>query len=305
MSKKRTGPPPIVYIAGAIAIAFLTTYFITARQQTSTSTNTSISPNQAGETTDFPPSFSMPTDVASDTIVKIGGATSMVQINEALKTGFTKQFPTAKIIATATGSDRGLTDLVSGSIDLAATSRALTAEEKTRGLVAVPIVKDAIAIVVSNTNPFRTGLTADKVEKIFTGQIQNWADIGGKSTSIRVINRPQISGTYQSFQTVVLKGNKFGTSANFSALDRDATTPLLQALKTDGISYATFAQVANQSTVRTIAIDGMTPESANYPYQRTLSYVYKNPPTEGVKAFLGFATSTTGQKLIPDRVPGK
>jgi phosphate transport system substrate-binding protein len=50
--------------------------------------------------------------------------------------------------------------------------------------------------------------------------------------------------------------------------------------------------------VRFLAIDGTTPESANYPYQRSLSYAYKNPPSDAVKAFLGFATSTEGQQAI-------
>jgi phosphate transport system substrate-binding protein len=113
-----------------------------------------------------------------------------------------------------------------------------------------------------------------------------------------VINRPPISGTYQAFQKLVLQDQPFGQGANFKTLERDATTPILNALGKNGISYATYSQVGKQKTVRAVAIDNLTPDAANYPYIRELYYAYKNPPTPQVKAFLGFATSPQGQAAI-------
>jgi len=81
-------------------------------------------------------------------------------------------------------------------------------------------------------------------------------------------------------------------------MERDATTPILQALGKNGISYATNVQIADQQTVRSLEIDGLTPDAANYPFFRTLYYAYKNPATPAVKDFLGYAASPTGQQLI-------
>ncbi|NEO28064.1 MAG: phosphate ABC transporter substrate-binding protein, partial [Kamptonema sp. SIO4C4] len=72
---------------------------------------------------------------------------------------------------------------------------------------------------------------------------------------------------------------------------------MLQRLGTDGIGYATYSQVADQNTVRVVPIDGITPEAGNYPYQRPLFYVYQEA-SEGVQAFLGYATSSEGQSAI-------
>jgi phosphate transport system substrate-binding protein len=47
-------------------------------------------------------------------------------------------------------------------------------------------------------------------------------------------------------------------------LDRDATTPLLRLFGSDGISYATYAQVAHQQTVRVVAINGSMPDADSY-----------------------------------------
>jgi phosphate transport system substrate-binding protein len=246
----------------------------------------------------IPAAFAPPTSVASGTVVRIDGSTSMVQINQALKNAFEQQFPGTKVVTGAGGSDKGIGDLLAGKVEIAAISRPLTPQEQAQGLVAIPVAKDAIAIVVGEKNPFRTGLNQAQVAGIFQGQITNWSVLGGNPGTIRVINRPEGSGTRKAFQELVLKVGSFGNTPNITTLPRDATTPLLQALGADGIGYATYAQVAKQRTVRTVAVDGLTPEAATYPYQRTLYYVYKQPANGAAQAFLGYAASPLGQQII-------
>jgi phosphate transport system substrate-binding protein len=306
MSNSQKSPPPIVYIAGALALAG--GGYAVFNQFTNSPAP--IVSNDGGQQNSAPTSvpkiaFDLPSTVPAGTVVKIGGATSMAQINQALKIGFEKKFPGVQALPRASSSGRGLTDLAAGSIDITGISRQLTAAEKGQGLVSVPISQDKIAIVVGNANDLRTGLTADQVTKIFTGEFSNWSQVGGKKLPIRPILRPMNSGTHQSFQEIGLQGKNFGSGGSFKVLPRDATTPLLQALGAEGIGYATFAQVANQSTVRSVSIDGIAPTDANYPYQRTLAYVYKGQPNDAVKAFLGFATSSEGQQLINQQTQSK
>lgn len=259
--------------------------------------NNSQNQQPTGQTSN-PTSFAPPTSVPSGTSVRIEGSTSMVQINQALKQSFQQQFPGTTVNTQAGGTDVGIQALLAGNVDLAAISRPLSDREKGQGLVAVPITQDAIAIVVGANNPFRQGLSSNQVEGIFQGQITNWSAVGGTPGTIRVINRPPGSGTRQAFQELVLEGGNFGATPNFTTLDRDATTPLLQALRTDGIGYATYAQVAKQQTVRTVPVDGLIPQAGNYPYQRTLYYTYKQPASPQVQAFLGYLTSSQGQQAI-------
>jgi phosphate transport system substrate-binding protein len=157
----------------------------------------------------------------------------------------------------------------------------------------------ALAQRSGNQDAARLAMTrVIQVADIFQGKINNWSAVGGTARNIRVINRPTISGTNKSFQELILKGANFGTTPNITTLPRDATTPLLQALGTDGIGYATYVQVAKQQTVRVVPIDGLTPSSSSYPYQRTLFYIYKNPANPAVQAFLGYATSPQGQQTL-------
>lgn len=308
---KSSGPPPIVFILLFFLLAGGAFFFLNKpasqdAQNTPTPTPAAdgganlppVAPVPSGASPVAASSFAPPTSVAPGTTLKIDGSTSMVTINLNLKKGFQGKFSGTTVDTKANGSANGIKDLVAGTADIAAVSQPLTAQEQSQGLRAVPVALDAIALVVGTNNPFTGGLTVAQVQDIFKGNTQDWSKVGGQAGPIKIINRPQVSGTHQTFKEQVLKGANFATGPNITTLDRDATTPLLQALGNNGIGYATFAQVVNQKTVRVVPVDGATPDAGNYPYQRQLYYVYKNPPSQAVKDFLGYATSPEGQKAM-------
>lgn len=244
------------------------------------------------------PTFSLPSTVPAGTVIRVDGSTSMVVLNQNLKQAFEQRFPGTQVVTQANGSNQGIRDVQGGKADVAAISRPLTEAETRQGLQAVEVARDAIAIVVGNSNPFQGELTTAQVQGIFQGTIVNWSQVGGPNRMIRVINRPPVSGTHQAFQDLVLQGGNFGTTTNITTLTQDATTPLLRALGTDGIGYATAAQVANQQTVRVVPIAGQRPEQSDYPYRRWLYYGYQTPPNAAAQAFLGFALAPAGQQAM-------
>ncbi len=300
-SVKRSGPPPIVFILLLLGLLGGAYWFFF---RSSADGPVAVPGVEAPQPDGTPPGAAAPADfalqpsVAPGTTISIDGSTSMVLINEALKAGFGQQYPGTQINTAAVGSENGIQALLLGDIDVAASSRPLTAQEQANGLVAIPVTTDRMALVVGSDNPYRRGLSTGQVAQIFQGQLTNWSALGGPDTPIRVINRPSVSGTHAAFREMVLKGSEFGTTPNITTLDRDATTPILQQLGTDGIGYATFSQVADQQTVRVLPVDGVTPESASYPLQRPLYYVYKDANSPAVQAFLGFALSPQGQQAI-------
>ena len=306
----KTGPPPIVFILLFLLLAGGGWFFFLNKPGSQGGNNTptptpaggvvapSVAPADGGASPVAPPSFAPPAFVPAGTAVRIDGSTSMVTINQNLKKGFQGKFSGTTVDTKANGSEKGIQDLVAGTVDIAAVSRPLTAQEQGQDLAAVPVALDTIALVVGINNPFKGGLTDGQVQDIFKGNAQDWSNVGGPAGPIKVINRPAVSGTHQTFKEQVLGGGEFGTAPNITTLDRDATTPLLQALGNNGIGYATFAQVVNQKTVRVVAVNGATPDTGDYPYKRQLYYAYKNPPSQAVKDFLGYATSSEGQKAM-------
>lgn len=262
-------------------------------------TNTTTPPVETTETTPPPtstttPTFPLANTVPSETIVRINGSTSMVQINEIFKKAFMEKFPGTQVIANASGTEKGIEDVINGQVDLAAISRTLTPAEQQQGLVAIPVATDSVAVIAEVDNPV-SNLTTEQVKQIFQGDITNWSQVGGANRPIRVINRPPISGTHQFFQEAALNGQNFGNTSNITTMERDATTPIIRSLDSDGISYATYSQVVNQSTVRVLSINELNPTDSSYPYTRTLYYAYKQPPNAEVQAFLGYLQSPEGQ----------
>ncbi|MEG3927357.1 phosphate ABC transporter substrate-binding protein [Microcoleus sp. D3_18a_C4] len=307
----KSGPPPIVFILLFLLLAGGGWFFFLNKPASQDVSNNPPTPTPAGDGVPLPvapvvgraspvaaTSFALPASVPAGTAVRIDGSTSMVTINQNLKNGFEGKFSGTTVDTKANGSEKGIQDLVAGTADIAAVSRPLTAQEQGQGLAAVPVALDTIALVVGINNPFKAGLTSAQVQAIFKGNAQDWSKVGGPAGPIKVINRPEVSGTHQTFKEQVLGGGEFGRTANITTLDRDATTPLLQALGNNGIGYATFAQVVNQKTVRVVPVNGATTDAGNYPYHRQLYYAYKNPPSQAVKDFLGYATSSEGQKAM-------
>ncbi|TVR14086.1 MAG: phosphate ABC transporter substrate-binding protein [Phormidium sp. GEM2.Bin31] len=302
MSQTQSGPPPIVYILLLALLGFGGYWFLVRTPENQSDQpslpSEGVSARNDPSTPLTPSQFTVPGSLPSGTRLNLQGSTAMVSINSALKQGFEEQFSGVVVTTSATGSGDGISAVLAGNADLGASSRPLRPEEQAQGLVAVPIAEDAIALVVGVSNPFGQGLSQQDAVDIFTGQITNWSEIGGPNKPIRVLNRPPVSGTHQTFREVVLNGGDFGNTPNITTLERDATTPMLRALGDDGIGYATATQIFNQSTVRPVAIDGLTPMAAQYPYRRTLYYVYKDPANETVQAFLGYAFSDAGQAAI-------
>jgi phosphate transport system substrate-binding protein len=296
---KRSGPPPIVFILLGLGVIGAVYWGVT-QFLFKPNGNTPITAETGAPGGNPPPGgnapFTPPTSVPSGTTVRIDGSTSMVSINQALKQSFEQQFPGTKVISNAQGSSSGIQALLGNQVDVAASSRPLSSTEKSQGLAEIVVTEDAIAIIVGDSNPFRKGLSKAQVIDIFTGRITDWSQVGGPAAPLRAINRPAVSGTRQAFQEIVLQQGEFGP--NLETLDRDATTPLIRALQGDGISYATYRQVANQRTARTVPIDGLTPEAASYPLKRPLYYVYRTPPNPAAQAFLGHATSPLGRQVI-------
>jgi len=225
----------------------------------------------------------------------------MVTINERLKEAFLKKFPDTRILTQARGTMEGIISLEEGTIDIAAVSRPLEIKEKALNFQAIPVTKDAISIMVGFDNPIcQYGLTEKQVKDIFQGKVTDWSQLNRKSGLIQVINRPPISGTHQTFKELILKGENFGITNNIKIQNRDETTGIIQELGKDGISYATYKQIINQSKACALPINGILPQAETYPYLRTLFYVYKEPPNEGVKAFLGFLKSPEAQNILSE-----
>ncbi|MGQ4646946.1 substrate-binding domain-containing protein [Lyngbya aestuarii] len=287
------GDPPLIFYILLVACVVLGSgywYLSLLRERPGNDLQSPSSSSEDAESS--PPQVpSPPSSVPTSTTVSIDGSPGMMTINQQLKSGFEGQYPGVTVKTMANGSEQGIRALISGSIDIAAISRPLTPQEQEQGLIALPISLEEIAIVVDVENPFQGGLSVTQVADIFQGKLTNWSAVGGSNAPIRVIHHPSSSSTRQAFQTLLLQEGNFGNTPNTSTLPSEEKSALFSALAADGISYINAFEVLNQESVRTVPLNGIKPGRANYPLQRKLYYVYQEPPSIAVRAFLGYATS--------------
>ena len=107
--------------------------------------------------------------------IRIEGSTSMEAMINSLAEDYEKENPNAEIEVKATDSSRGLTASISGSCDLAMSSRELK-DYEAELLETKSIGRDAIAIVVNKENPVEN-LTVKQIAKLYSGECKKWADL--------------------------------------------------------------------------------------------------------------------------------
>jgi phosphate transport system substrate-binding protein len=108
--------------------------------------------------------------------VVVAGSSSVYPIMEKLKEAYVKVNPNATIEIQRSDSSTGLSGAVSGTCDIAMSSRDLK-EEELLTLTPIQIALDGIAVIVNNENSV-SALTSEQIKGIFTGEITKWDEIG-------------------------------------------------------------------------------------------------------------------------------
>ncbi len=214
----------------------------------------------------------------------------------------------------AHGSGTGFAALQDGSADLAASSRPIKASEAS-ALAALGdlqsrdaeqvIAIDGLAIILHPSNPLGA-LRIDQLAQIFSGELQDWAQLGGKTGPITLYARDDNSGTYDTFKELVLAAH--GTTLAASARRFESSEALSDAVSQDphGIGFIGLPYIRQAKAVAIAAGESqaMLPSATliateDYPLSRRL-FLYNQPdlPNPWAKALVGFAHSPRGQAIV-------
>ncbi len=143
-----------------------------------------------------------PNDPLSGT-VSVSGAFALYPMMTVWADEFHKLHPNVQFDIQAGGAGKGMTDTLSGAVDIGMVSRAIKPEEESQGAYWVAVAKDAVFPVVSAKNPVLAdlqskGLNPDMFKKIFvTGKITTWGEVVGRpevTDKIHVYTRSDSSG---------------------------------------------------------------------------------------------------------------
>ncbi len=230
--------------------------------------------------------------------VATGGSTSMKNVIAALTEGFAEVEPGVTVSYDPTGSGAGITGATDKTLDIGLSSRALKDEEK-NDVDGTVIALDGIAIIVNKASKVED-LTVDKLKQMFTGEITNWANVGGDDGEIVLIGREAGSGTRDGFESIV----DVKDSCKY-AQELTATGAVISAVEANplAIGYASLSAVGD--TVKMVTVGGVecseeTVKDGSYEVQRPFVFVTNKSVTlsQQAQAFFDFATSADAADLI-------
>ena len=107
--------------------------------------------------------------------IVISGSSSVTPVMEKIAEAYKAVNSGAEIEVQQSDSSTGMKDAMDGNCDIGMASRELKDTEKAE-LKPTAIALDGIAVIVNKENDV-SGLTTEQVKKIYTGEIEDWADV--------------------------------------------------------------------------------------------------------------------------------
>jgi phosphate transport system substrate-binding protein len=251
-------------------------------------------------------------------IIENKGSDTIVNLALAWAESYQIINPEIRISVTGGGSGTGIAALINGTVDIANASRRIKPEEieaaqlNGSNPVEFVIARDAIAVIVNPENPVAK-LTLSQISAIYSGEFNNWIEVGGDDRPIVRLSRETNSGTHVYFLEQVLRlGNKedktlFSTNTLLMPSSEGIGAEIRQnpnAIGYDGLGYVTedmkVVAVSKTQGGDYIYPSAETVNNGLYPIARDL-YMYTNGEPEGtVQTYLEWILSTDAQPIVTE-----
>ena len=135
--------------------------------------------------------------------ISISGAFALYPLTVKWAEIYMKENPSVQIDISAGGAGKGMTDVLSGMVDLAMMSREIEPLETEKGAFRIAVAKDAVVCVFNSLNPYtkeilKHGIDSSSLAKIFiTGELTLWSELGissSKKEEIHLFTRSDACG---------------------------------------------------------------------------------------------------------------
>lgn len=258
--------------------------------------------------------------------ISLSGAWAMYPLAVKWSEAFKRLHPGVKFDISAGGAGKGMTDALSGAVDIGMVSREVDPAEKQKGAYPIFLAKDAVFATVSAKNPALAklqtrGLTVQALTDIYiTQHITTWQQaVNGPKAPIHLYTRADACGAASAWAATLGKYKQ----EHLRGIGVYGDPGLLEAVRRDplGLGYNNLGFVfTGNAVVKGISL---VPIDANrngkvdlherittraqackeiaagrYPATRREYFVTRGKPTGLAQAFIKFALSPAGVKVL-------
>ena len=189
------------------------------------------------------------------------------------------------------------------------------AKEKGMELHLTPVGREAFVFFVNSKNPVE-GLTVEEVQKIYSGELTNWKEVGGPRWKIKAFQRAENSGSQTALQRLMgeIPIMEPTTEERISAMDGiiNQVANYRNYKNAIGFSFRYYStQMVTNNEIRLLALNGVLPTKetiadGTYPitsefYAVTASPIGEPAPEQiddNIAAFLNWVRGPQGQKIV-------
>lgn len=240
--------------------------------------------------------------------IVIDGSTTVGPIAKAFADYYGEKHPGVSITISESGSGNGVKSLSNKVCNIATLSRFMKDGEFKACIengvlpVAHVVAFDGLAVIVNPENKV-SALSVRQIADIFAGKIGNWKELGGDDAKIVVVSRDTNSGTFETFNELVLNKQDVAKSAEYVGSNGQARTRV--STTKNAIAYVGLGFVDN--TVRPLSVEGIMPSaksvaSGKYPIARPLFMFTNGYPKMGsdIYNFVNIHLGIEGREIIRD-----
>jgi phosphate transport system substrate-binding protein len=176
-----------------------------------------------------------------------------------------------EIILHGGGATKGIREVSAGRSDLGGSCRQVLEDPGTLSPVARerrvqmdPVAWDALAVIVHKGNPVQN-ITLDQLRGIYTGQITNWKQLGGRNAPIQLyVRKGKISGVGRTLRELVFYDYNKDFRSPHIHMER-SSGPLEKAIEKTAVNGigVTGISSARKRKVKILELNGKKPSYNN------------------------------------------
>jgi phosphate transport system substrate-binding protein len=238
---------------------------------------------------------------AAERLVLTGSSTVAPLALEIAKR-FEQRRPGVRVDVQSGGSSRGVADARRGLANIGLVSRALGPDET--DLTAHTIARDGVALIVHKSNPVKA-LSDAQVRAIYTGELTDWAAVGGPRGKVTVVNKAEGRSTLELFlHHFKLKAGDIRAHVVIGENQQGIKTVAGNPLALGYVSIGTAeSEAEGGAAIRLLPMAGIEASTASvrdgrFPLARPLNLVTAGPVAPLAREFIAFAQSSAVDDLV-------